>query len=64
MRIILAKLVWGFEWELVKNVDWVEETRMYLLWKKPELKVRLGLLDRVAENVEWSFFAEHSFGVE
>ncbi|MCJ1245993.1 hypothetical protein MMC30_003197 [Trapelia coarctata] len=40
MRLILAKLVWGFEWELMEDVDWVEETRMYLLWKKPELRVR------------------------
>ena len=40
MRIILAKLVWSFEWELVEDIDWEEETRMYLLWKKPELRVR------------------------
>ena len=46
MRIILAKLVWLFEWELLKDVDWEAETKMYVLWQKPELKVRYRLVDR------------------
>lgn len=46
MRIILAKLVWGFEFDLMKDVDWEEETRLYLLWKKPELKVRFRPVER------------------
>jgi len=41
MRIILARLVWEFDWELLsKEVDWERDTEVKLLWRKPELKVR------------------------
>jgi cytochrome P450 len=41
MRIILARLVWEFDWELVsQNLDWERDTQMRLLWHKPELRVR------------------------
>ncbi|KAL5375074.1 hypothetical protein DPSP01_011490 [Paraphaeosphaeria sporulosa] len=41
LRIILAKMVWAYEWEMVdKDVDWVRDNKMYLLWKKPEMKMR------------------------
>ncbi|KAF2449553.1 cytochrome P450 [Karstenula rhodostoma CBS 690.94] len=42
LRIILAKLVWAYEeWELVdKDIDWVQDNKMFLLWKKPEMKMR------------------------
>jgi hypothetical protein len=41
MRIILAKMVFEFDWELVnKDLDFLKETRLYLLWKKPAVVVR------------------------
>lgn len=41
LRVILAKMVWAYEWEMVdKDVDWVRDNKMYLLWKKPEMKMR------------------------
>jgi cytochrome P450 len=41
MRIILSKLVWHFDWELInEEVDWDTDAQLQLLWKKPELKVR------------------------
>ncbi|KAH0432722.1 hypothetical protein CcaCcLH18_06298 [Colletotrichum camelliae] len=40
-RVILAKMVWKYDWELVtKEIDWNRDIRLYLLWKKPDLKVR------------------------
>lgn len=41
LRVILAKLVFSFEWELVDaHVDWTKENKLYGLWKKAELKMR------------------------
>lgn len=41
LRIILSKLVWAYDWELIdKDVDWVRGNKLYLLWKKPEMKMR------------------------
>lgn len=41
LRITLAKMVWAFRFEMVdKEVDWVRDNKMYLLWKKPEMKMR------------------------
>jgi cytochrome P450 len=41
LRVILAKMVWAYEWEMVdKDVDWVRDNKMYLLWMKPEMKMR------------------------
>ena len=41
MRITLCKLIWHYDWELKSNdVDWVRDTGMTLLWRKPTLMVR------------------------
>ena len=42
MRIILARLVWEFDWSCEdKMVDWEVEAKFSgLSWKKPELRVR------------------------
>ena len=41
MRIILARLVWEFDWELMsKDLDWASETKVKLIWQKPELSVK------------------------
>jgi cytochrome P450 len=41
MRIILARMVFEFDWELVsRDVDWERDTILKILWQKPELRVR------------------------
>lgn len=45
LRIILAKMVYHFDWELVKGPEgteraWDRDCRQYTLWDKPSLKVR------------------------
>jgi cytochrome P450 len=41
LRVILAKMVWAYEWEMVdKHVDWVRDNKMYVIWEKPQMKMR------------------------
>ncbi|PSN69578.1 cytochrome P450 [Corynespora cassiicola Philippines] len=41
LRIILAKMVWKYHFETVdKDVDWIRENLMYVLWKKPDVHMR------------------------
>ncbi|KAI0400811.1 cytochrome P450 monooxygenase-like protein [Xylaria palmicola] len=41
MRIVLAKLVWLFEWELaVPRDEWLPACGMRILWKKPDLWIK------------------------
>lgn len=41
LRVILAKMVWSYDWELVdKQVDWIRDNKFYALWKKPDLHMR------------------------
>jgi cytochrome P450 len=42
MRIILAKIVWHFDWELVGEVDWVGGNNAFPLWMKPEVRMRFA----------------------
>jgi len=47
MRLILAKLLWAFDIELVQpEKDWMEEQRVFALWEKPPLSVRLTAVQR------------------
>ncbi|CAG8984173.1 hypothetical protein HYALB_00008175 [Hymenoscyphus albidus] len=42
VRITLAKLVWHFDWELIrKDLDWEKECRVQIVWQKPEFRVRM-----------------------
>ena len=43
--LVLAKMVWNFDWELVDE-GWrgFEEEKVYALWQKSEFLVRLGLV--------------------
>ncbi|GAB7362522.1 hypothetical protein MBLNU230_g2841t1 [Neophaeotheca triangularis] len=42
MRLILAKMVWSFDWELMaQSATWMADCRVETLWKKPELAVKL-----------------------
>lgn len=41
-RIILAKMIWYFDWKLVNQgqVDWEREVKLYAIWEKPPVIVR------------------------
>lgn len=41
MNLLLAKTLWSYDIELVnKDVDWLKEGRVHVLWWKPELVMR------------------------
>lgn len=41
-RIILAKMIWSFDWELLNRgqVDWLRDLRLYAIWEKPPVVVK------------------------
>jgi hypothetical protein len=42
MRVILAKMLFNFDMELVdKDTDWVGAQKVFMLWQKGPLMVRL-----------------------
>jgi hypothetical protein len=42
MRLILARLLWNFDLELdERSVSWAQGMKMYLLWEKAPLYVKL-----------------------
>lgn len=42
MRLILAKMIWSFDMELDSRSDkWLEKCKVFTLWAKPPLMVRL-----------------------
>ncbi|APA13827.1 hypothetical protein SS1G_13923 [Sclerotinia sclerotiorum 1980 UF-70] len=42
MRLILARILWNFDLELApESKNWGEDMKIFLLWEKPELLVRL-----------------------
>jgi hypothetical protein len=42
MRLILAKILFHFDLELVQpGQDWMSGQRVFALWEKPALEVRL-----------------------
>jgi len=46
MRIILAKMTYHFDWELVnQDVNWLRDSQFKFLWKKPDLMVRFGVVN-------------------
>ena len=39
MRIILSKIFWTYEFEIMdKSLDWVASNRSFVFWEKPELQ--------------------------
>ena len=40
MRLVLASLVWAFDIEAVREVDWAKQ-KAYLVWQKEPFEVRL-----------------------
>ena len=41
-RIVLAKMIWQFDWEWVNEgqVEWERDVKLYSLWEKPSVIVR------------------------
>ena len=50
MRIILAKLVYSYDWTLTKDIDWLESSKLYQLWTKPNLMVQFSPAPRKGSN--------------
>lgn len=47
MQILLAKLVWHFDMELSdKQTTWVQDLRVYGLWDKGPLMIRVKEAER------------------
>ncbi|TLD19066.1 hypothetical protein PspLS_09764 [Pyricularia sp. CBS 133598] len=41
MRLVLAKVTWKYDWELVDNeMDWFQDSRLHLFWERPALNVK------------------------
>ncbi|KAK7750777.1 hypothetical protein SLS62_007329 [Diatrype stigma] len=40
MRIILAKMVYSYDWALTEEVDWLESSKLLQLWTMPTLMVQ------------------------
>lgn len=42
MRLILAKIIWTFDFELdPKSDNWLKDCKVFTLWEKPELAVHV-----------------------
>ncbi|KAF4454251.1 hypothetical protein F53441_3251 [Fusarium austroafricanum] len=40
-RVIIASMIWAYDWELVNtDLDWVRDVRLHLSWHNPKLMVR------------------------
>ncbi|KAK4220891.1 hypothetical protein QBC38DRAFT_462089 [Podospora fimiseda] len=51
MSILLAKLIWKYEFELVdRNLEWDKLARNWFLWVKPDLYVRFRERKREEEQ--------------
>jgi hypothetical protein len=47
MRLIMAKVLFNFDLELVeKERDWMKDQKVFTLWRKPSLMVRLHPVQR------------------
>jgi hypothetical protein len=42
IKLVLARIIYNFDMELVdKNSEWMMNQRVYIIWRKPELMVKL-----------------------
>ena len=49
LSMVLCKLLWTYDLQLVsKDVDWLRDSRMAMLWQKPELRVRVKRRETIA----------------
>lgn len=50
MRLILSRVIWNFDMTLDDSSRrWAEDSRMYLLWVKPPLNIRMTLREPKAK---------------
>lgn len=51
-RVIFAKMIWYFNWELLNKgqVDWLRDLRLYAIWEKPPVIVKYTPVARKAEG--------------
>ena len=54
MGLVLSKLLWLYDFEAVsKDVDWLRDSRMAMLWQKPQFRVRV-ILRRTCRRInQW-----------
>lgn len=47
MRLIMARMAWNFEFELMpQSYDWTEGQKVFTVFQKPPLSMKLHLADR------------------
>jgi hypothetical protein len=47
MRLVIAKVLFNFDLELVdKTQDWMKGQKVFTLWEKPSLMVKLTPVER------------------
>lgn len=47
MRLVFAKMLFTFDLELVdKDLEWLEGQKVFTLWDKPELMIRITPVER------------------
>jgi hypothetical protein len=46
MRLILARIIWNFDLELLPESKNWNEQKVFVLWLKPDLHVKLSLVER------------------
>jgi hypothetical protein len=44
MRMIFANLLWHYNLEelLPDSMNWIEKQKIYMLWEKPDLNIRIS----------------------
>lgn len=51
MRLILAKMIWNFDFQLDPSSEgWMDRNVLYFLWEKPPLYIRLVPRDTEGEK--------------
>lgn len=43
LNLVLSKMLWKYNLELINSqLDWEKDSRLYVMWCKPELMVRFS----------------------
>lgn len=45
-RLFLAKLLWNFDMELSRPVEWEESLKLYAIYQRPEVRVKFTPVNR------------------
>lgn len=51
-RVLLAKMVWKLDWELVNadSINWERDLRLYAVWMRPPVMVRYKVAEHARER--------------